>query len=342
MTGQPHAQAGARLMIVIVNYRTPLLVVDCLASLAPEILTFRSTKVVIVDNCSSDGSAHIIAAAIIERGWSEWTELVRAPINGGFAYGNNLAFLMALSLDTPPDLFWMLNPDTRVYPGALRAFLEFFDRHPTAGIAGGQLFEGDGSPWPFAFRFPSALSEIERGACLGPVTKLLDRHKVPRVMEPRAQPVDWVCGANMVVRRDTLLTARLMDENYFLYFEETDFCLNARRDGWECWYLPTACVMHIAGQSTGLTGSRAKRIPPYWFHARRRYFIVNHGRLYAILADLSWLTGHLLWRVLRRFRTRREDNVPFLLRDFLKGSALFNSTSTSRRVAPPERARREA
>jgi len=332
------AQANAPVMVVIVNYRTPLLVVDCLASLAAEIAEFPATRVVVIDNCSSDGSDNIIAAAILDQGWGGWAELVRAPINGGFAYGNNLAFQMGLAQEIPPDLFWMLNPDTRVYPGALRAFLDFFDRHPAAGIAGGQLFEGDGSQWPFAFRFPSALSEIERGACLGPVTKLLDRYKVPQVMEPRPQPVDWVCGANMMVRRDALLHGPLMDESYFLYFEETDFCLNARRNGWECWYLPNACVMHIAGQSTGMTGARAKRVPSYWFHARRRYFIVNHGHLYAILADLSWLAGHMLWRSLRRFRTRREDNVPFLLRDFLKGSALFNRTPASRRILPTDHA----
>lgn len=319
--------------VVIVNYRTPHLVVDCLASLMPEIARCPASTVIVVDNASGDGSADVIAAAIADRGWTIWASLIRAPMNGGFAYGNNLAFQAAMAQDTPPDLFWMLNPDTSVYPGAMRAYLDFLDATPSAGIVGGMLFDGLGMRWPFAFRFPSVLGELERGACLGPVTRVLDRYKVPRTMGDRPERIDWVCGANMVVRRAVLQATDLMDESYFLYFEETDFCRSARQRGWDCWYLPGACVMHIAGQSTGLTGSRLKRVPQYWFQARRRYFIVNHGQAYAIVADLSWLAGHLVWRALRRFRSRRESNVPFLLRDFLRNSAVFHRTATQRR--PP-------
>jgi len=332
MSGGSALPAGPTLMVVIVNYRTPLLVIDCLASLVSEITAYPATRVTVIDNDSGDGSADIITAAIADRKWNQWAGLVRAPINGGFAYGNNFAFRRALEQETPPDLFWLLNPDTIVYPGALGAFLCFFADTPSAGIAGGLLFDGQGKRWPFAFRFPSVLSELERGASFGPVTRLLDRYKVPRTMGDAPEQVEWVCGANMVVRRSALETTDLMDESYFLYFEETDFCLNAARRGWECWYLPKACAMHIAGQSTGVTGSRFKRIPLYWFHARRRYFIVNHGRAYALLADLAWLSGHVLWRALRRFRSRREGNVPFLLRDFLKASALLKGTPSRRHI----------
>jgi GT2 family glycosyltransferase len=138
------------------------------------------------------------------------------------------------------------------------------------------------------------------------------------------EQVDWVSGASLVVRRETLEATGMMDEGYFLYYEETDLCLKARHHGWTCWYLPSAVVLHIAGQSTGLTETGFRRIPGYWFDARRRYFIINHGRSYALLADLCWMAGHLLWRSLRRFRSRKDRVVPFLFRDFVKGSAFFH------------------
>lgn len=312
------------LAIIIVNFRTGGLVVDCLASLVSEIAAFPATRVRVVDNASNDDSANIIAAAIADHGWGDWAELICSANNGGFAYGNNIAIRAALGEEAPPDLFWLLNPDTRVYPGTLAIFLDFLRTTPKAGIVGSRLLDGNETCWPFAFRFPSVLSELERGACLGPVSKLLKSYKVPKAMGDIPEQVDWVSGASMMVRRTTLEATDLMDEGYFLYYEETDLCRKARHHGWDCWYLPSAVVLHIAGQSTGLTGSRLARIPRYWFDARRRYFIINHGKGYAILADMAWLAGHLLWRGLRRFRSRREANVPFLLRDFLTNSALLH------------------
>ncbi|WP_159978970.1 MULTISPECIES: glycosyltransferase family 2 protein [unclassified Novosphingobium] len=317
-------QQRPTLMVVIVNYRTGKLVVDCLASLDNEVAASPGTRVVVVDNDSRDGSADTIEAAIEARGWSDWSSLVRSPVNGGFAAGNNLAIRAALADAAAPDLFWLLNPDTRVHPGALSTFLDFFEANPTVGIAGNLLLYGNEMPWPFAFRFPSILSELERGAAFGPLTKLLQNHCVARVMGTAPEQVDSVSGASMVVRRATLYATGLMDEGYFLYYEETDFCRRARQQGWSCWYLPSAVVLHIAGQSTGLKDNQASRIPRYWFDSRRRYFIVNHGKGYAIIADIAWLAGHVWWRVLRRLRTRKETVVPFLLRDFIARSALFN------------------
>jgi GT2 family glycosyltransferase len=312
------------MMIVVVNYRTGGLVIDCLTSLVREIAAFPATKVIVIDNASGDGSAEAITAAIADQRWGHWATLIQSPVNGGFAAGNNIAFRMALADASPPDMFWLLNPDTQVYPGALGHILDFLRVTPDAGIVGNMLFDGNQTPWPFAFRFPSILSELERGACLGPISKLLDSYLVPRIMGPKPEQVDWVSGASMIVRRETLIMTGLMDEGYFLYYEETDLCRKAQLKGWKCWYIPSAVVLHIAGQSTGMTGARRARVPSYWFEARRRYFIVNHGRGYAIFADLSWLLGHMLWRAARLFRARREDNIPFLLRDFLKGSALFH------------------
>ncbi len=312
--------------VVVVNYCTADLTIDCLASLEPEVrATPDMLRVTVVDNASPDGSASAVANAIRKNGWGDWADLSVSGINGGFASGNNLALRSLLRSARAPDLFWLLNPDTRVVAGATRILHDFMRAHPGAGIIGSKLIGGDGSPWPFAFRFPSVLSEIERGMRFGPLTRLLSNSVVLRAMSSEAARVDWLPGASMMVRREVFETVGLMDEGYFLYFEETDFCLAVQRAGWECWYVPDASVIHLAGQSTGLTGGRptAGRVPRYWFESRRRYFTKNHGVAYALGADVAWAAAHLLWRA-RRWMNRGEADPPALFSDFLRVS--FAST----------------
>jgi GT2 family glycosyltransferase len=315
------------MLAIIVNYRTGPLVVECLASLEEEVRAMPGFRVMVVDNASGDDSVHVIDSAIRARGWGDWAELTVSPVNGGFASGNNHAIRRALAGDNPPDLLWLVNPDTVVRPGAARALAAFMRDHPKTGIAGSALQSADGTPWPFAFRFPTILGETERGARLGLVSRLLSSHAIGRTMGRDSARVDWVSGASMVIRRAVFADTGLMDEGYFLYYEETDFCLQAQRAGWECWYVPEAVVLHISGQSTGVTAETTvpKRIPRYWFESRRRYFVKNHGRAYAIAADLGWAGTHMLWRLRRLAMLRRNPDPPRMLGDFLRYSALFRA-----------------
>lgn len=314
-------------LVVIVNYRTGDLVVDCLRSLEPDVQSQPGASVVIVDNDSGDDSAQTIAAAIATSGWASWASLVQAPINGGFAYGNNLAIDSAMKSATPPDLFWLLNPDTVIRPGALRTLTEFMANNPAVSICGGGIEEANGEHWPYAFRFHSILSEIERAAGFSPVSKLLARHIVARRMGPGPAQVDWVSGATMMVRRTTVERIGLMDEDYFLYFEEVDYCLQAHRAGLECWYLPSSRIMHISGQSTGVTAKTdtPKRLPAYWFESRRRYFAKNHGRLYAACSDVAWMLSYCLGSLRRWLQRKPGSSPPRLLADFLRHSSLWHS-----------------
>ena len=315
--------AAPTMLVAIVNYRTGALVIDCLESLVAEVNATPSLRVTVVDNASADGSAELIAAAIANRGWSGWARLIISPVNGGFAHGNNVAISAARDDPDPPDIFWLLNPDTRVVPGAAAAMIAFMAERPAVGIVGTALIEGDGAPWPYAFRFPSILGEMERGARFAPLSRLLAGQSVLRRMPPHPAPADWVSGASLALRAGVIDTVGLLDTGYFLYYEETDLCLQVRRAGWSIWYLPGAAVVHVAGQSTGLTGQRpaVRRTPRYWFESRRRYFIKNHGRTYAILADLAWMTGHLFWR-LHNLRAAPRGNEPrVFLRDFVRTSA---------------------
>jgi N-acetylglucosaminyl-diphospho-decaprenol L-rhamnosyltransferase len=327
-------------LVVIVHYRTPELILECLRSLQAEVRANANASVVVVDNQSSDGSAARIAEAIRSEGWSEWVRLVESPVNGGFAYGNNHVIGPALAAKAPPDYFWLLNPDTTAYPGALKALLDFMQANPKVGLAGSAIEMERGVLWPYAFRFPSLLSELDDGLKLGIVTKLLSRWAILEPMDGRNARVDWVPGASLMVRREVFQAIGLMDEDYFLYYEETDFCLQARRAGWDCWYVPQSRVFHIAGASTGLVDKppAPRRLPRYWFESRRRYFIKNHSRLYAIATDLVWLASYALWRVRRVLQRKEGFEPPHVFGDFVRNSSLATARiDVNPAVAKPQR-----
>ncbi|MFT3923806.1 MAG: glycosyltransferase family 2 protein [Myxococcales bacterium] len=316
---------GCEVLVVIVNYRTAALSIDCLRSLSGEAASMPGLRTVVVDNDSADGSRERIAAAIVDDGFTGWAVCIEAPRNGGYAYGNNLPIREALSQARAPGLFMLLNPDCQVRPGALSELAAFMDAHPRVGIAGSCLENPDGSLWSTAFRFPSVLGELEGGARLGPLTRMLSRWEVPVKMGDRAERVDWLPGASMMIRRDVFESIGLMDEEFFLYYEETDFCLRAKRAGWPCWYVPDSRVMHIAGQSTGVTDRTGppKRRPQYVFDSRHRYFVKNHGTVYAVLADLAWTCALASFRVRRALQGKPDSDPPFLLADSVRNSTLL-------------------
>lgn len=304
------------LAVVIVNYRTAALAVDCLRALAGEVAALPSCRVTVVDNASGDGSAETLHAAVRAHGW-DWAAVLALPENRGFAAGNNAA----LRAEPPiPDYVLLLNPDTVVRPGAVGELVAFMDRHPAVGIAGSRLEDPDGTPQRSAFRFPTVAGELEGGLRLGAVTRWLGRSVVAPPVRDDAHPTDWVAGASAIVRRAVFERVGLLDERYFLYFEEVDFCRRARRAGWPCWYVPASRVVHLVGQSSGVTdaGRAARRVPAYWFRSRRRYFVAHHGRTYAFLADCAWAVGHALWRVRRRLQRKPDPDPPQLFGDFVR------------------------
>ncbi|TCM20814.1 hypothetical protein EDF56_102477 [Novosphingobium sp. PhB165] len=330
MTPSNAAKTVPSLDVIIVNYRTGPLVVSCLESLLAERGPDIALRVFVVDNASPDGSAAVIEAAVAREKW-DWVTVIRSPVNGGFGAGNNIGFEAILSGCDPAQTVWLVNPDTRVMPGAARALVEFMAAVPAAGVVGTALLEGDGALWPYAFRFPTILGELERGLRWGPASRLLSRHAIGRRMGPRPEPVDWVSGASFAIRRKVLEEGLRFDEGFFLFYEETDFCRMIRAEGWQTWYLPQAVVLHIAGQSIGVHAKDAKlpRMPGYWFDSRQRYFVKNHGRAYAMLADMAWMGGHILFLAKQLLRREDTPDPPRLLSDFARRSALAPRRSQS-------------
>lgn len=313
----------ATIRIVIVNYRSAGLTIDCLASLEPEVAAYPGpVRAVVVENASGDGSADRLAAELSRRGWSSWAELMPLDRNGGFASGNNAAIAPALGGPDRPDYVWLLNPDTVVRPGALAELVGFLEAHPAAGLAGSRLEDPDGTPQRSAFRFPCPLSELEDGLRFGPASRLLRRWIVapPVPAGPEPSPTDWVAGASLMVRRAVFEAIGLLDERYFMYFEEVDFCRRAAKAGWPCWYVPRSRVVHLVGQSSGVTAKATarRRRPAYWFASRGRYFRAHFGPLGKLISDLLWAGGFGAYR-LRRIVHRRDDACPDrLLSDFLR------------------------
>jgi GT2 family glycosyltransferase len=305
--------------VVIVNYRTAGLVVDCLRSLEPEMASEPGLRVVIVDNASGDDSVDVIESAIRRHGW-RWATIKPLVRNGGFAFGNNAAIRELLREPNPPAFIWLLNPDTVVRSRAAAALIDFLASHPNVGIAGGRLEFPDGTPQTAAFRFPSLIAELEDTIRIGLVSRMLGRFRVPGPIHDEPHPTDWVNGASMMVRRDVIETVGLMDDGFFLYFEETDFCRRAKRLGWPVWQVPASRVVHLEGQSTGVTGANLakKPRPAYWFDSRARYFHKHLGAGWAFVADVIFAVGFGLWRIQRRLRSKADPDPPGLWRDFVR------------------------
>jgi N-acetylglucosaminyl-diphospho-decaprenol L-rhamnosyltransferase len=309
-----------QLLVIIVNHRRPELVLQGLESLAPELAALGGGSRAIVTDASGDGSDDRIAAFIAERGFGSWVTLLRLPKNGGYGYANNQAIIAALSSGDPPDYFFLLNPDAYVRPGAVCELVSFMERRPDVGMAGSQQEQPDGSINRSAFRFPGVRSELIQGSRLGVLRKLFQDAEIAPPPRDQATPTDWLSGASLLVRRQVFETAGLFDEKFFLYYEETDLCLRARRLGYRCWYVPTSRVVHLEGQSTGVTDKNAepRRLPRYWFESRRRYFMKNHGPWKTHIADVAWTLGFLSWRARRRLQGKTDDDPPYLLSDFVR------------------------
>ena len=317
------------ILVIIVNYRTAGLAVNCLASLSDQSRHLHGGRVVVVDNNSADGSVETIAAALLDNRWVKWAETVSLARNGGFSFGNNAGIIHALAADMSFSYVMLLNPDATLREGALDQMLAFMADRPKVGIAGCRIENGRGGVECSAHHLPRAIDELHQGARLGfleratqPASRALHSADAPH-------PCDWVSGAGMMIRREVIDQIGLFDEGFFLYFEEVDFCRRAKAAGWEVWYAPPSTIVHLEGASTGITKT-AQRRPAYWFASRRRFFVKAYGIGTLFLADALRTLGRLSFLVRRQLRlgasTRFDGTPPHFMRDLLWGDikALFN------------------
>ncbi len=227
-----------RLAIVIVTYNSRGHVDGCLESLTrtpPRV----DREVVVIDNASTDGTADAIRTR-----WPA-TRVIEAGANVGFARANNIGFRQTFG-----ELVLLLNPDTVVLAGAIDALVAALDARPDAAVAGPRLVDAEGR------------AELSFGAMMSPMAELRQKvlvkghhRRIPVVtatverMTRRARDVDWVSGACLLVRRTDADAVALMDERYFMYTEDVDFCAAIRARGRTVIFTPDAQVTHLRGQS---------------------------------------------------------------------------------------------
>lgn len=300
--------------VVIVNYRTADLAIRCVESLAPEREAVGPFEVILVDGNSGDGSAEALASRFADAPWRDWVRVLPLDFNGGFGWANNQAMLRLLQRDQPPDYIHVLNPDTIVEPGAIRALLDVINADPKIGAVASQLLEPDGTRAGSAFRFPTIGREFVRGlgaggsrvgALLGIAPTLIE-HDTPG-------PAEWITGASVLFRSAALRETGLFDDGFFLYFEEVELMHRLTRAGWALWSAPASRVTHFAGAATGVAsgGQVAVRpYPAYRYEARRRFFARTGGLAGLILANAGWIAGRMLGLPLRLLGKGRGAAIP--------------------------------
>ena len=318
-----------KLLVVIVSYRVAHLTIDCLHSLADEIGRIPGAHVAVCENGTGDDSAARIQKAIEDNRWTTWCTLTAISANLGFTGGNNTILRPAMQSADPPQYFLLLNADTVVRPHAIAALLDFMDRHPNVGIAGCRLEQPDGKTQRSAFRFQSPAGEFEASLRLGIVTRLLKQWIVAPPVRDETFETDWVSGACMMVRREVFRDVGLLDEGFYTYFDDCDFCFNARKKGWSTWYVPAGQVLHLKGHSTGVKSKNPDRLPSYYFEARRRYFLKNYGRAYAAMADVGQIAGAALWRARVLVTGKKDTSPPHYLGDSIRHSVFVKGFGIS-------------
>ena len=253
------------LSIIIVNWNTKDYLIRCLKSVFQSKRS-SSWEVVIVDNGSQDGSGK-------EAAWLfPGIRLIANAKNLGFAKATNQGIS-----HTSGEYVLLLNPDTEVKEGAIEELISFMRSHGDAGIAGAQLLNGDGSRQNSIANFPSLATELLNKSLL----RWFFPERFPGKERNYSGPieVDSVIGACLMTRREAMARVGTLDEDYFLFLEETDWCYRMKKAGWKVYHVPHAEVVHFQGKGAETKKREAK---VEYYHSRYQFFRKNRG-------DLQWL-----------------------------------------------------
>jgi len=271
MNSQPTAtQTTCDLSICIVNWNVRDLLRGCLASIYDGGAARLDFEVIVVDNASQDGSVDALAPLFPKVVW------LRNHENVGFTKANNQAWTVSRGRYVA-----FLNPDTVVAPAAFTTMVTALAEQPDAGAIGPRLLYADGTPQSSRRRFPTlitALLESTPLQTLWPNNRVLRRYYLADRPDDQPQEVDWLVGACLVARRETLEQIGGFDERFFMYSEELDWCKRARDAGWLLLYTPHATITHYEGSSSGQVVA-TRQI--HFNGSKIHYFYKHHGRLAA-------------------------------------------------------------
>jgi GT2 family glycosyltransferase len=240
----PSTRTVYDLVVVIVNWNVRDLLASCLESLLPATRGL-SVHTVVVDNNSSDGSQEMLRERFSD------LEVISSLTNLGFARANNLVLRQ---YQDRARYFLLLNPDTVVAADTFRTMLEFMDSRPDAGIAGCKVVKPEGTlDWPCkrSYPYPSVLFYRALGLDKRfPKSPRFGRYHLTYLDPDQIHEVDSVVGAFMMVRRECMQEVGVLDESFFMYGEDIEWCYRAKAAGWKVYYVPTTTIVHHKGQST--------------------------------------------------------------------------------------------
>ena len=301
------------LSIIIVSWNVKGLLRRCLDSIFQHPTSNLQFEVIVVDNASTDGSAAMVRHSFPQ------VQLLVNDENLGFTAANNQAIARIQGR-----YMLLLNPDTEILGDALATMVGYMDAHPEVGALGPQLLNPDGSIQSSRRRFPTMATAFLESTVLQrwfPDNRVLRRYYMLDRPDDETQEVDWVVGAALLVRREVIGQVGPLDEGFFMYSEELDWCHRIKAHGWKVVYLPTAKIVHHGAQSS-------EQVKPFqhiqFQRSKVRYFRKHHGAwkaealrlfllatyVYQLLEEaLKWLVGHkrplrasrvkAYWQVLR-------------------------------------------
>ncbi|MGB9629360.1 MAG: glycosyltransferase family 2 protein [Thermodesulfobacteriota bacterium] len=258
--------------VIIVNWNTKNYLLHCLESLFYTGEGF-SKEVIVVDNGSQDGSVNELKKSFPS------VHLIENKSNLGFAKAVNLGLQQASGR-----YLLLLNPDTLIKDGSIEELFSFMEEHREVAVTGPQLLNGDGSKQNSIANFPSLTTELLNKNLL----RWLFPERYPGKEKDYSNPieVDSVIGACMMVRREAMEQVGLLDEDYFLFLEETDWCYRMRKAGWKVYHVPQARVIHFQGKGAEKEKKRAK---VEYYRSRYIFFKKNRGRSQELLLRMGLL-----------------------------------------------------
>jgi GT2 family glycosyltransferase len=272
------------LAIVILNYRTPGLTVDCLESLhSLQSEIPGGFRTFVVENGSADDSATRLRATIDQRNWNDWVTLLPLPENLGFAGGNNAALDLLQSQYPSLPYILLLNNDTIVHPGALRHCYDVMQREPRIAVMSCQLQDADGAIQNTTRAFPTPLKQALCAFGLpwawpGAFAWADIYHVSDELLRTR-RDAQWLCGAFLFTRASALREiGGHLDNSFFFYGEDIELCFRFHRHNWRVHYDPAVAITHIGGSSSDPTRVDERLKNAYVWQARYRIQRVCYGR----------------------------------------------------------------
>ena len=265
--------------IIVVNWNTKDLLLDCLKSIY-DTTTGLDIEVIVVDNGSQDGSSKVVKDTFPQ------VKLIQNSENKGFARANNQALSNAAGR-----YILLLNSDAVLTDGSLAGLVTFMDKTPDAGVAACQYLNRDGSKQNSFDNFPTLATELLNKSLL----KILFPKKYPSKKKEYHEPmeVDSTIGACMIVQKEAIKQVGMLDEDYFFFLEETDWCFRMHEAGWKIYHLPHIKVYHLQGQSKEKNPSKAwieYYRSSYIFFKKRRsifsYYTLRITRIFKLPINL--------------------------------------------------------